>query len=108
MDDDHNQNDLIVLDETQNCEEKEKLDDHNSKSDNLLEPLFEVYRDPDIVNNLEPALSPNQPHGPSEDEQVKIKELENKIAHCKRLITMYDEEEVDLDSTSSSYIKSEK
>ncbi|XP_026321397.1 uncharacterized protein LOC113231331 [Hyposmocoma kahamanoa] len=107
LDDDHNQNDLIDLDETQNCEEKENLDDHNSKSDNLLEPLFEVYRDPDIVNNLEPALSPNQPHGPSEDKQVKIKELENKIALCKRLITMYDEEEVDLDSTSSSYIKSE-
>lgn len=110
MDDDHNQNDLVVLDDTQNFEEKENLYNHNSEPDMLLEPQFEVCWDPNIVNNLEPAVAPNQPQDPSEDEQVKvkIKVLETEIAHCKILITEYEESEVDLNSNSSSYIKSEK
>lgn len=102
MEDDHDQNDLIE----NNLIE---LDiNGSSESDNLLKPQFEVYWNPNIVDNLEPPVSPDQPQGPSEDNKVEIKELETEIAFCKRQITMYDEEEVDLDSTSSSYIKSEK
>lgn len=119
MEDDNNQNDLIVLDETENHEEKENQHNHNRnniESDKLLEPQFEVSWEPNILNNLEPAISPTSPkaqqvkHGPVDDKQVKvkIKNLENDIADCKKMITMYDEAEVDLDSTTSSYIKSEK
>lgn len=110
LEDDHNQNDLIILDETQNEADKENEHNHNSESDTLLEPQLEVYWDPNVANSLEPPVSPRQPQDLSEDEQVKVKvkELENEIAECKRLITMYDTAEVDLDSTTSPYIKSEK
>lgn len=118
LEDDHNQIELIVLDETQNNEEKENQQNHNNESNKLLEPLLEVYWEPTIVHDieptiahdLEPATSPSQPQDQSEDDQIKLKinDLENKIAECKRLIKMYDEAEVDLDSSTSPYILSEK
>lgn len=92
------------------CREEKDNNQHNcnSESDKLLEPQFEICWKPS--NNLEPAVSPSPLQDPSEDERVKveIRNLENEIAHCNKLITMYDEAEVDLDSTKSSYIKSEK
>lgn len=97
-------------DETKACKEKDTEFNGSSESENLLKPQFEVYWNLIIGDNLEPPVSPDQSQGPTKDEQVKvkIKKLEMEIASCKRLITKYDEEEVDLDSTSSSYIKSEK
>lgn len=112
MEDDQNQSDVVVLDETLNDEEKENQYIQNSEPDTLLEPQVEISWESNMLHNSESAISPieNQPQDPQEDEQVKvkIKDLENKIAECKRQITLFDEAEVDLDSNNSYYILSHK